>query len=168
LAGSASGFVTIDSLNKPPSRRNPIPLGRPDVVTKAIGLKPAVYDQIVQDLIISGGAGAFIAFAIATATAAKVLQLRPLTFLGKISYSLYLYHLLTLVGMLHLFYGKLPIWQVYSLAFVVAMVVSTLSYYLIELPAIRRGKAWTRGSRRSFRIRQLFHALSGLAFATGR
>jgi peptidoglycan/LPS O-acetylase OafA/YrhL len=117
----------------------------PNVITKALGLKPAVYGQIVQDLIISAGAGAFIVFAIASVAAAKVLQLRPLTFLGKISYSLYLYHLLALVGMLHLFYGKLPIWQIYSLAFVVAMVVSTLSYYFIEKPAIRLGKYWTRG-----------------------
>jgi peptidoglycan/LPS O-acetylase OafA/YrhL len=59
-----------------------------------------------------------------------------------------LYHLLALVGMLRLFYGKLPMWQIYSLAFVVAMVVSTLSYYFIEKPAIRLGKYWTQGKPR--------------------
>lgn len=78
-------------------------------------------------------------------------------YLGKVSYSLYLFHPLVLLAMLHLFAGKLPLGWLLLLTFGLCFVVSDLAYRLIEQPALHlsrkaadqvgRGYAWLRSVR---------------------
>jgi peptidoglycan/LPS O-acetylase OafA/YrhL len=70
----------------------------------------------------------------------KLLLIRPIQLLGKISYSLYLYHLPVLLSMVHLFYGKLPLLTIYILSIVAGLAISALTWFLIENPSMHLGK----------------------------
>lgn len=70
----------------------------------------------------------------------KVLTMKPLLWMGKISYSLYLTHIITIM-MLTIFIGKVvPIEIGFILAPFVALPVAHLSYKYIEAPSIILGK----------------------------
>lgn len=62
---------------------------------------------------------------------ARALRLAPLVFLGKISYSLYLWHLLVID------FGR-KVGVPSGAGVVITLVVATASYYLVELPFLRR------------------------------
>lgn len=64
------------------------------------------------------------------------LETPGLLYLGKISYSLYLFHPLVLLAMLHLFAGRLPLGWLLLLTFVLCFVVSDLAWRLVEKPAL--------------------------------
>jgi peptidoglycan/LPS O-acetylase OafA/YrhL len=71
----------------------------------------------------------------------RVLELRPLRFIGRISYSIYLWHIL--------FYSAIDLPPVSSHVllvlserpwkYVCTLVVAVASYYLIEKPLVRMG-----------------------------
>lgn len=61
-------------------------------------------------------------------------------FLGKISYSVYLYHVVILLSLLHCFYGKVSLGEIWFATAVLTLAVAILSYYAIELPSIRLGR----------------------------
>jgi peptidoglycan/LPS O-acetylase OafA/YrhL len=82
----------------------------------------------------------FILFSMFSTKTKKTLILRPLLFMGKISYSLYLYHLLVLLTMMHIFYQKIPLWMIYLLTLPIGFVIASLSYYLVEAPSIKLSK----------------------------
>jgi peptidoglycan/LPS O-acetylase OafA/YrhL len=70
----------------------------------------------------------------------RLLRARPLVFLGRISYSLYLWHLPILVGLGvdgdgRFAYGS-PIRKLVAIG--LALVAATCSYYFVELPFLRR------------------------------
>jgi peptidoglycan/LPS O-acetylase OafA/YrhL len=60
---------------------------------------------------------------------ALLLSLSPLVFVGKISYALYLWHTIILYG-----FGRLST----AADVVLSLAAATLSYYLVELPFLRR------------------------------
>jgi peptidoglycan/LPS O-acetylase OafA/YrhL len=61
-------------------------------------------------------------------------------FLGKISYSVYLYHVVILLSLLHCFYGKVPLAVIWTGAAVLTLLIALLSYHAIELPSIQLGR----------------------------
>lgn len=69
---------------------------------------------------------------------------KPIVFLGKISYSLYLYHFIVLIGSIYLLYKILPIWAILSIAFVLSFALATLAYHFVERPSITLGKRLTK------------------------
>lgn len=85
-----------------------------------------------------------IACAIALPWFSRLLQIPPLSFLGKISYSLYLYHAIVLFALIHLVGNRLGV--VPSLALVAALIVpvSHLGYVLVERPGMRLGSRLSR------------------------
>jgi len=74
----------------------------------------------------------------------RVMLLKPIQFLGKISYSLYLLHVPVLLSIVYIFYGRLPMLNILVIAFIVAIIFATLSYRFIEIPSIELGKRLTR------------------------
>ena len=96
--------------------------------------------QYLNDCLITLGASMFIVTALGSAKASRALLLGPLVFVGKISYSIYLYHAIVLFTLVNLLYGRIPIGFILGLSVVVTFAVSSLSYFCIERTCIHWGK----------------------------
>ncbi len=86
------------------------------------------------------GAGGIMIVSLNSASLKKILYWPPIRSLGKMSYSLYLWHCVVLLYCVHLLYGRAPFGAILGLAFVLSMVVSWCSWRWIELPAIALGR----------------------------
>ncbi|MFC0216290.1 acyltransferase family protein [Paenibacillus chartarius] len=73
----------------------------------------------------------------------NVLLIAPIHYLGKISYSLYLYHAIALLIFVNVFYYQLPVPMIWLLALVTSLLVSSLSYHFIEIPSIKLGQYYS-------------------------
>jgi peptidoglycan/LPS O-acetylase OafA/YrhL len=94
----------------------------------------------LQDWVVAIGAGIFIVLALYDPAWRRVMAWTPARFLGSISYSLYLYHAVILLAFLHLFHGRLPLILAVGAAFFATLLISALSWHLIEKTSIRAGK----------------------------
>lgn len=97
----------------------------------------------VVGIVAYGAAIALVALCFADRDAQSVLSHPALSWLGRVSYSLYLVHVPILVAAAHLFYGKLPLSFVVPGAIVVSLVVSELSYRFVEKPSIDLGRRFS-------------------------
>lgn len=95
--------------------------------------------SIVQDWFVLLGSSLFILLALSSNLVSKVLHTKPILHIGKVSYSLYLIHLIILVSLMQLFYGKIPLWTIWSITLVSALLVASVSYKYVELPCINIG-----------------------------
>lgn len=86
------------------------------------------------------GAAVFMIFALASPVASRILQVSALQFLGKISYSFYLYHVIALLTVTSLLFGKAPLLVIWSFSLTGSLLISSLSYYFIEVPSIQWGR----------------------------
>ncbi len=71
----------------------------------------------------------------------RVLETSPCQYLGRISYSLYLFHPIVLLAMLHGFAGRMPLGWLLIATFGLCFVVSDLAYRTIEQPAVELSRA---------------------------
>jgi peptidoglycan/LPS O-acetylase OafA/YrhL len=92
-----------------------------------------------EDILISLGGCVFIVFALNSSIVKTILSHKLNLFLGKISYSLYLFHFVVLLSVLHSWNGKLPLMVLLGLSFALSFVAATISYYAIERTSIRLG-----------------------------
>lgn len=95
-----------------------------------------------------------IIISLSSRTLGNLLLIRPIQFLGRISYSLYLYHLPVLLSMVHLFYGKLHLLTIYILTIVAGLAISALTWFLIENPSMHLGKTIARRIKNTKTITQ--------------
>jgi peptidoglycan/LPS O-acetylase OafA/YrhL len=100
-------------------------------------------DPINRNAIICAGASLILITVLSSARLSRFLQKQPLVFLGKISYSTYLYHILVLTAFVHILYGKLPFFAILGLAFVSIFPVAIIAHYLFEEPSMRLGRYLT-------------------------
>ncbi|NIK75681.1 peptidoglycan/LPS O-acetylase OafA/YrhL [Paenibacillus castaneae] len=89
------------------------------------------------------GASIFIITAVSSSRLSKLLEREPFLFLGKISYSLYLYHMIVLLTLVHLMNDFLNTPLIVLLAFILSFATAAMGYYFVELPSIRLGKRLT-------------------------
>ncbi|MBI2297735.1 MAG: acyltransferase [Armatimonadetes bacterium] len=68
------------------------------------------------------------------------LRRRPLVFLGQVSYSLYLWHVVVILAVGHSLRNRISDWQLAGLAVLLVPPVSWLSYRYIEVPFMRLGR----------------------------
>ncbi len=92
-----------------------------------------------HDWLVMVGVVIFIVFGLTPSGFSNALLRRPLVFLGKISYSLYLYHAIILLSVSHSLYGILPLWGIWSVTLVLSVLVATIGFYLVEKPCISLG-----------------------------
>ncbi len=95
---------------------------------------------ILGDIVVALGASTLMILALASPRLSTLLLHRPLTFLGKISFSLYLYHVIILLMLVNLLYGLVNLWLILLLAFALTLAVATTAYYSIEAPAMALGR----------------------------
>ncbi|MDD9266036.1 acyltransferase family protein [Paenibacillus sp. GCM10023248] len=103
-----------------------------------------VHLLIVNDWIIAVGAAIFILFFVNSKAISSLVLKRPIRFVGKISYSLYLYHLIVALSVANYFHGKLPMEVITGISIALTFIVATVMYYLIENPSINLGKIMTQ------------------------
>lgn len=104
-------------------------------------------NYIFRNYVVSFGVCIFIIISVSSQKISTVLRSRLLTLLGKISYSLYLYHLISLFSLMYLFYNKLPTGLILIFSFFLSFLLSSVSYLLVEKPCMRLGLYFTRNKQ---------------------
>jgi peptidoglycan/LPS O-acetylase OafA/YrhL len=112
-----------------------------------IGEVDFLNNYIFRDYVVSLGVCIFITMSVCSQKISAVLRSRLLTLLGKISYSLYLYHLISLFSLMYLFYNKLPTGLILIFSFFLSFLLSSASYLFVEKPCMRLGSYFTRNKQ---------------------
>jgi len=109
---------------------------------KALGELHVVlpFGQLLRDQIIAIGVVGFVVIALASRRVDKALLSPIPLFLGKISYSLYLYHMVIFITMIRFFVGYMPMPILLLLSFFVSVAVAYLAWTCIEKPMISLGR----------------------------
>ena len=102
------------------------------------------YLLIIEEYFQALGAIGFIIAAIGSDQVKRFLMIKPLTFLGKISFSLYLYHLIVILSCVHLLFELIPLWLILVISIVLSIIISTLSWRFVEKPCIEIGRTLTK------------------------
>lgn len=102
----------------------------------------------LSDWAAAAGAAVFLAASISSGRAKKVLRHKLLAFTGRISYSLYLWHIVVLNAFLHGMYGNIPVYLILPQAFLATIFISWITYGAVEVPGVRIGKKLSGGYRR--------------------
>jgi peptidoglycan/LPS O-acetylase OafA/YrhL len=98
------------------------------------------FDRILREQIIAIGVIGFVVIALSSKRIGNALQTPIPLFLGNISYSLYLYHMVIFLALMHAFTGVIPLPYLLFLSFVVSMVVAYFGWLMIEKPTMALGK----------------------------
>jgi peptidoglycan/LPS O-acetylase OafA/YrhL len=89
-------------------------------------------------------ASCYVVAAFASPTLVKILSGKAASWLGKVSYSLYLVHLPILLTLVHLFSGQVALPLLLAATVVLSLICAGLSYRWIESPAIAFGRRITQ------------------------
>lgn len=106
--------------------------------------------DLVANWGVASGITIFILAALSSKKAAGLLTRKVPLFLGRISYSLYLFHVLCLITFLNLLAGKIPVGIILVIAFLTSFGVAALSHAFVEVPAINAGRFLTRRFSKHF------------------
>lgn len=111
----------------------------------ALGMAAFALLNAGQDGLIGLGAATTLALVLALPRLSALLNARPIAWLGRISYSLYLTHLLVMAALFHVFArdGVLP----YILALPAALACAQIFHWGVEMPAIALGRLWISARR---------------------
>lgn len=101
------------------------------------------YRAITDTWITAIGSSILIIIAISSPGISRILSNNFINFIGKISYSIYLYHLIVLLSCVHLLSSIVPAWIICVISIVGTIVVSSCMYYLVEKPAMKLSKGFT-------------------------
>jgi peptidoglycan/LPS O-acetylase OafA/YrhL len=105
-----------------------------------IGLTHA---RIVDEWTTTIGASIFVMLAIGSARASRALRHKGLVLIGRISYSVYLFHAIMLFTIIYLLYPRLPILLIWPMALGATLAISLVSYRYVEVPGIQLGRLLT-------------------------
>lgn len=101
-----------------------------------------------------------------TCTESIILRWRPLVWLGRVSYSLYLWHSLFIITGTIWFGNRVPTWAILGTAIGLSLLVAELSYRYIELPTMTLGKRLSTWQRRPAIVTPPTFALQGQPVAS--
>lgn len=112
------------------------------------GISP-FYRTVIDSWAVTGGAVILIVFALNSSLFSRLLRNYLINYLGKISYSLYLIHVVVLFTAVQTLHNILPLWCIFLLIIIVSLAISVGMYHLIERPSIQLGKVLTNNIRGS-------------------
>jgi peptidoglycan/LPS O-acetylase OafA/YrhL len=112
-----------------------------------LGIVPGGSGDLLFDWGVAVGASGIICSSIASERITSLLALRPIAFLGALSYSLYLTHTVVLLSVIHLMPSAETSWMALAFAAALVLPVATATYYLVERPSMILGKILTERSR---------------------
>ena len=107
-------------------------------------------NYIFRDYVVSCGVCILLLMSVSLRTFSSILKFRVLTLLGKISYSLYLYHLIVLFSFMYLFYDKLPTILILILSFLFSILLASSAYLFVEKPCINLGRYLTKRGKQEY------------------
>jgi peptidoglycan/LPS O-acetylase OafA/YrhL len=108
--------------------------------------------SLQRDLPNGIGAALVIVLSLTSPLAIRILATPFLQWLGRISYSLYLTHLLVLGALVHVFYDTVPLTWLLLGVVMLSLPIAQISYSLIERPSMALGKRITRSKTQSPRF----------------
>lgn len=160
LAGGLLALHTHQLPRSPLSKQAGSLLGLALIITAIVTFSPDTTYPDHHTLVPIVGTMLLIAFATPETWVGRLLSLKPLVWIGLISYSLYLWHQ-PLFALTRLSAARDVLPHEYLMLCVVAVVLATLSYHYVEKPF--------RNPARTSRRFILYFSVSGLliAFATG-
>ncbi len=103
----------------------------------------------VSEYGLSLGSVLLIIMALASRKISGLLNLPLLIFLGKISYSLYLTHMLVILSLLHLLHDRISMPLLLTLSGLVSILTAIICWYFVELPSMKLGKYLTKSRKNS-------------------
>lgn len=116
--------------------------GRPSYAIRSVVAEfetSSFYGTVIDSWFISVGASILVVFALSSIRFSKVLSIKFFKYLGKISYSLYLTHLIVMATFIHILHGYIPMWGICLISVLGTFIVSSVTYYLVEKPSMRLG-----------------------------
>jgi len=116
----------------------------PKIVVFLILIGALKLEESGEDMQIGLGAFLIICICVCAPYISNALSVRPIEWLGRVSYSLYLMHLTVLATFFHLFYGKINNLQISILVVFGSLVLAHIMYRLVEEPSIELGRWLTR------------------------
>lgn len=103
-----------------------------------------LHKPVVEGAAETLGAAGWVLLAMASAQAGRVLRTRPLQFLGRVSYSLYLVHAIVILALVHLLYGKVRVVLILPAVWAISVCLATLGEKYVERPGIALGRRLSR------------------------
>ncbi|PGZ10940.1 acyltransferase [Bacillus cereus] len=109
-----------------------------------IGEVDVLNNFIFRDYVVAISACLFVILSLSVSTLSALLRNKYLLYLGKISYSLYLYHTISLFSLVYMLHEIFPLPIVLILSFILSFILATISYLFVEKFAFRVGKYVTK------------------------
>jgi peptidoglycan/LPS O-acetylase OafA/YrhL len=113
---------------------------RPILWLIAFALLWVPYTKGYIELCYAAGAFLLLALCIHSPASRKLLRHPVLSWLGRISYSLYLVHLLVLLALLHWFSGRAPMAAILPAAVMLSLLLAWVANRYVEIPSNTLGK----------------------------
>ncbi|HWA21278.1 MAG TPA: acyltransferase [Caulobacterales bacterium] len=112
-----------------------------------------------NDFVTTLAAAAIIGVALKGRVLRRWLMQRPLVWLGKISYSLYLFHVPVMLAVVHAGSPLFPHWLLFGASLALSFAVATAMYHWVEAPSV----AWAQKvGRMRLAIPRLWHERPGI------
>ncbi|WP_242282098.1 acyltransferase [Bacillus cereus group sp. BfR-BA-01346] len=113
-----------------------------------IGEIKVLNNFILRDYVVAISACLFVILSLSVSTFSSLLRNKYLLYLGKISYSLYLYHIISLFSLIYMLHEILPLPIILIFSLVFSFILAMLSYIFVEKFAFRVGKYVTKQANR--------------------
>jgi peptidoglycan/LPS O-acetylase OafA/YrhL len=118
----------------------------PSVTVRIINSR---FIEFFNDWLIAGGVLIFIVIALSSNKVSIILRNKVFSFLGDISYSLYLFHFVILTALLNLLYGKINTGLIFVITISLSIIVAWISYKYVEIPSVKLGKIIVKRSKKN-------------------
>ncbi|HDR7620860.1 TPA: acyltransferase [Bacillus mycoides] len=109
-----------------------------------IGEIKVLNNFIFRDYVVAISACLFVILSLSVSTFSTLLRNKYLLYLGKISYSLYLYHLISLFSLIYMLNEILPLTIILIMSLILSLILATISYLFVEKFSFRLGKYITK------------------------